>query len=512
MAINLIPNSLNNLILNGGDFNINFGRLLKSTNYYDRAWQIFYNKDSRYVLRRTLRTYMKMNAIGAKENNFYNGKLSEIPGLTLLPFTSYNPEQGEKASFKKPSSSRISEVISRIKNRLMEYFELGNVNVIFDFTRMGNTSNKNLKIYFDKIYTNYDTDLIPDPLDYTKRNGNIKFVSPKGIMMTLVIPVEFLEDLAFKHLKTISNATNSQVRPQDYDILWGEKRESFLSMDGFNQDFLKVFHQVFTIALYRDRFRENLYAQIYAILNIFKKEVAFEAGNIKLSTKALTDKFIQKYYRYLRTFGIENTASRPDDVSKIDVLSPSYVDIFTDIFKYEDIILCNPIDFYNTFCELPSYECSLLSVKLGFSPVINGVEYVRFASSLYELNKNMNDRYSNAVVSSILMKRLIPIILLSEFIIGKGSKEIVVRDILDKMRHQNSRLASRANDYVYSTNLTKVIENIDYDLSASKVIINVLIRNRLLPELLQKIYCESQDENLATLNDSDEAKAVPIDA
>ena len=115
----------------------------------------------------------------------------------------------------------------------MEYFELSNVNVLFDFSRSGNTSNKNLKIYFDKIYSNYDNELIPDPLDYTKRNGNIKFVSPKGIMMTLVIPVEFLEDLAFKHLKTISNTANSQVRPSEYDILWGEKRESFLSMDGF---------------------------------------------------------------------------------------------------------------------------------------------------------------------------------------------------------------------------------------------------------------------------------------
>ena len=43
-----------------------------------------------------------MNAIGSKENNYLDGKLAEIPGLTLLPFTSYNPEHGEKASFKKP--------------------------------------------------------------------------------------------------------------------------------------------------------------------------------------------------------------------------------------------------------------------------------------------------------------------------------------------------------------------------------------------------------------------------
>lgn len=507
MAINLVPTSLNNLILNGGDFNINFGRLLKSTNYYDRAWQVFFNKDSKYVLRRTLRTYMKMNAIGANVNNIWEGKLNEIPGLALLPFTSYNPEQGEKASFKKPSSSRVSEVISRIKNRLMEYFELSNVNVLFDFTRTGNASNKNLKIYFDKIYSNYDNELIPDPLDYTKRNGNIKFVSPKGIMMTLVIPIEFLEDLAFKHLKTVSNAVNSQVRPTEYDILWGEKRESFLSMEGFVNDFMKVFYQVFCIALYRDRFRENLYTQIYAILNIFKKEVSFEAGNVRLSTKALADKFNLKYTQYLKTFGIENTQDRIDNASKIDVLSPSYADIFNQIFQYEEIILCNPIDFYNTFCELPSYECSLLGVKLGFTPVINGVDYIRFASSLYEINKNMGDRYSNAVVSSILMKRLIPIILLSEFIIGKGSKEVVVRDILEKMKHQNGRLKSRTNDYVYSTNLSKVVDNIEYDLSASKVIINVLIRNKLLPNLLHNIY-NSKPELDDSVQDGEEVAQI----
>ena len=489
MAANLVPNSLSNLILNGGNFDINFGKLLKSTNYYDRAWQIFFNKDSKYVLRRTLRTYMKLNAIGAKENNYLNGKLNEIPSLVLIPFTSYNPEQGEKASFKKPSSSRLSEVISRIKNRLMEYFELDNVNVIFDFARIGNSSNKNLKIYFDKIYTNYDMDLIPDPLDYVKRNGNIKFVKPKGIMMTLVIPVEFLEDLASKHLKTVSTASNSQVRPKDYDILWGEQN-TFLAIDGFRDDFLKAFHQVFTIALYRDRFRENLYAQIYAIINIFKKEVAFESGNLKLSTSALSNNFIKKYGNYLKTLGVEITSrSEADNEVIIDVLSPSYLDIYQEIFQYEEIILCNPIDFYNTFCELPSYECSLLAVKLGFQPVITGVEYVRFASSLFELNKDMGDRYSNSVVSAILMKRLIPIILLSEFIIGKGSKNIVVREILDKMKYQNTRLKSRTMDYVYSTNLAKVVDNIENDLMNTKTIINVLVRSRLLPDLLNKLAC-----------------------
>ena len=503
----LVPNSLSKLVLNGGNFDINFGRLLKSTDYSSRAWDIFYNKDSKYVLRRTLRTYMKLNAIGAKESNFRNDKLNEIPSLALLPFTSYNPEQGEKASFKKPSSSRISEVISRIKNRLMEYFELDNVNVIFDFSRT-NTSNKNLKIYFDKIYQNYDMDLIPDPLDYTKRNGNIKFVSPKGVMMTLVIPVDFLEDLASKHLRTISTAQNAPVRPKNYDILWGENN-AFLPMDEFKNDFLKAFHQTFIIALYRDRFRENLYAQIYAIINIFKKEIAFESGNLKLSTKALADKFNQKYYNYLKTFGFERTNDDVNDINKIDVLSPSYNEIYSDVFKYEDIILCNPIDFYNTFCELPSYECSLLAVKLGFTPIINGIDYVRFASSLFEINKDMGDRYSNSVVSSIIMKRLIPIILLSEFIIGKGSKEAVVRDILEKMRYQTTRIKSRVMDYVYSTNLSKVVDNIEYDLSSLKVIINVLIRNRLLPDLMSKIYYENEltptDEPEAVINEGPNA-------
>ena len=510
MAVNLVPNSLSNLILNGGNFDINFGKLLKSTDYSSRAWEVFFNKDSKYVLRRTLRTYMKLNAIGAKESNYLVGKLSEIPELALIPFTSYNPEMGEKATFKKPSSARLSEAISRIKNRIMEYFELDNVNVIFDFTRIGSSSNKNLKIYFDKIYNNYDTDLIPDPLDYVKRNGNIKFVKPKGVMMTLVIPVEFLEDLSSKHLKTISTATNSQVRPKDYDIFWGEK-DTFLAVDAFKEDFIKAFHQVFTIALYRDRFRENLYTQIYAIINIFKKEVGFESGNLKLSTKALSDNFIRKYGNYLKTFGVEiTTRQNINNESAIDVLSPSYLDIYQEIFCYEDIILCNPIDFYNTFCELPSYECSLLAVKLGFQPIINGVEYVRFASSLYELNKDMGDRYSNSVVSAILMKRLIPIILLSEFIIGRGSKNVIVREILDKMKYQNTRLKSRTMDYVYSTNLSKVVDNIDTDLMNTKTIINVLIRNRLLPDLLNKLtsvsYSELEDVNTEPENVLDAAE------
>lgn len=476
----LVPKSLKKLILNGGDHDINFGKFISQADFQQDVFERFNNKDSQYVLKRTLYSFMKFNSINADKKNFLIGKMREVARVALIPFVGYSDSVNEKATFEKPSMGRVSTSIARMKNIISEYFEIGNVNVIYDFNKITSGENRNLKIFIDKYYKSYDQ-IEKDPLDFTKRNGNIKFVNPNGVMLTIVIPVSFLEDLASKYLNKVSTHVNSTFVPTQYDLLMDNDgtagSRTYLSMDKFTDAFLTVFYQTFMISLYRERYRENLYSQMYVIFNIFHKENGFETGNLRIPQKELMERLVNKWKPILEKFEFYEKSR-----FSITVLSPPLSRIYDEVFLNNPI--SNPIDIYNTIFELPSYECNLLATKLGFKYVIEGIEYVRYSSSLYEINKDMGERYANTVVSTILMKRLVPIIILSEFIFGRGSKASVAKEILDKISFQQSRAYSRINDYVYSTNLREILESIKRDINQSKLMVNTLVNETILTDLL----------------------------
>lgn len=478
----LVPKSLKKLILNGGDHDINFGKFISQDDFKQDVFERFNNKDSQYVLKRTLYSFMKFNSINADKKNFLIGKMREVARVALIPFVGYSDSVNEKATFEKPSMGRVSASIARMKNIISEYFEIGNVNILYDFNRIPSGENRNLKVFIDKYYKNYDQ-IEKDPLDFTKRNGNIKFVNPNGVMLTMIIPVSFLEDLASKYLNKVSSHVNSTFVPTQYDLLINNDgtagSRTYLSMDKFTDAFLTAFYQTFMISLYRERYRENLYSQMYVIFNIFNKENGFETANLRIPQKELIERLYSKWRPILKKFEFYEENWSPNTIT---VLSPPLSRIYNEIFHNNHI--SNPIDIYNLIFELPSYECNLLATKLGFKYVIEGIEYVRYSSSLYEINKDMGDRYANTVVSTILMKRLVPIIILSEFIFGRGSKSLVAKEILDKISIQQSRAYSRVNDYVYSTNLRDILESVKRDINQSKLMVNALVNETILGELL----------------------------
>ena len=95
----LVPKSLKKLILNGGDHDINFGKFISQADFQQDVFERFNNKDSQYVLKRTLYSFMKFNSINADKKNFLIGKMREVARVALIPFVGYSDSVNEKATF-----------------------------------------------------------------------------------------------------------------------------------------------------------------------------------------------------------------------------------------------------------------------------------------------------------------------------------------------------------------------------------------------------------------------------
>lgn len=492
-AFYVSPKNLQKLITLGSDQNINFSKYTENRDFVDKIYETFFHKDSKYVTKRTLNTYIKMNTLMAGTDNgdgsLLHRRLLEISRIILTPFLGFDSALNEYSTFKNPNRSQMSGVISRCRSLLTEVFKTPNINVIFDYTRNAYNSNKNIKFYIDKLVDDKN-EISLDPLDYTKRNGFIELVNPKNVMITVVIPVDFLEDLAAKNRIAAVNTINgaSTYRPTNYDISLGNKE--YVKMDGFAEDFATIFKENFIITLYKERYRENLYSQLYILINILEKEQYFENNNIKLKPKEMEEKLLKKYRKEFEKLGFKRNNEKENMTLKPDLSD------YLEFFYGNEYYLANPIDVYNNLFELNGYECSLLASKLGFRPILSGTEYVRFHSSLYEINKDMNDNYSNMVVTSIMIKRLTPIILLSEYLIGNGMKDSVTKEILEKIKHNLRRLESKVNDYVYSVNLKKIVENGLRDISKLKIVSNILLKEKLLKSVVRNLYtCYCVDDN-----------------
>lgn len=461
---------------------LNFNTFSKMQEFQQIMYEKYTNKNSNYFLKRSLYSYMKINSIASDDfrNTEFINEIGEIAKIILTPFIGFNPETGEKASFHKPSGTKIAGVITRAKAILSRIFETPDINFIFDFSKMSTNENKSLKIYIDKLVPNNDN-LMYDPIDYTKKNGFIKFVSPKNVMMTVVVPVDFLESLASKNLLIVPNnsATTSQ-RPQPYDILTGNGR--FVSMRSFQEDFARAFFQTYIIALYRERYRENLYSQMYLILRTIKAESGFESANSRLKTDKLWENFKNKYINTFIEFGLPKNESSNNEIT---MTSPDLFTILNEVFYRNNIFSVNPVDIYNKVFELGVYECSNLARQLGFSPIISGLEFIRYEGNLSELNRDLGSEYSNLVAQTLITRRLIPVMFLSEFVIGLGEKHSEVNEIVKRIKMVLTRLIAKSSLHPYSMNLKNTIDNISKDVDFNKIVSNSLLRNDFIRRIIK---------------------------
>lgn len=468
-----------------GSDELNFNNFYKSKEFERPLYEKFYEKTTKYFLRRTLKNFIKINSIASDDynNTNFREKLYKIAELVLNPFIGYDYETGENASFRTPNKTKISSSIIRCKDILQNIFGTNNINFLFDFSKIGINSNKNIKIYFDYIIKDYKK-TIKDPLNYIRKNGFLQFENPKNVMITIIIPIDFLEELASKHLHIMPrHGETSSMKPREYDIMFGKSK--YISIQDFKDEFTNIFFQNFVISLYKERYRESLYSQLYLLFNIAESEQFLESSNLRLSEEELEEKFKSKYYKIFEDFDLISNGKSED----ITELSPTISDVMGELLPDSNLtsFSVNPIDVYNRIFELGVYECTTYARKLNFRNILSGTEYLRFDSSLLELNKDFGDSYSNLVTDLILLKRLIPVIYFSEFIICNGDKSSVFTNMREKIKAALVKYDLKYKSYVYSNNLKEVIESIANDLEYNKTAISVFVRQKLLKNFIFKL-------------------------
>ncbi|HQL11839.1 MAG TPA: hypothetical protein PK507_02375 [bacterium] len=276
------------------------------------------------------------------------------------------------------SSDAMDFSLMRFKDDLKRYFNLSNINVIFD------KDAKNLfDIYFDCVKPYGEEKYFELAFDVEKRT----FTQPENLMMSIFINGDIFLSL--------------MGEDDYYEILSSEFRKSFV------------------FSLIKDSIRIKRMEQMNLLLFILKdinsvldlitiRETYSETGNEKI--KSLASMYYKKFEEY--KFGV-------DVINGIEEIS-KYIGIFS--FRDSNI---NPIQLLGliepTYIEINQIMKSVLGDK-----IFPGC-------SSYDLMNSFDSKDVDQLRKSILSIRLIPITLYNAYYIQNGERYFAVNNTLEQL-------------------------------------------------------------------------------
>lgn len=414
--------------------------------------------------------------------------------------------------------NRLDELELRCKNILKRMFNTDNVMLVFDTTK----EKKPIKVYLD--YDHNENNLKGDPLDFTWKNGFYKLVNTDGICVSIFISTEYIRELLNLNYKEIKSIVENSENPSDTEkpknedqILQLGENYSINLTEVLNR-FWKDFLSAFTIALYVDRYRENIYSQIYTIIKIMDKEKNYKYQSSYQNSPKMFDDMIEKYKNdIIKTkLNIENEKSLPEE------LKPALCEALYEVCNNLMFTKVNPIDLYETLFNPLTSEINTVKDKLKLVNLNTNIENFAYVDSkLGDLNEDFGNTNANLLASTILIKRLVPIIIIAEFIIGDGEKYSTVKNILDKMAKRLVSMNFATSNSPATKYLGKIIDNINNVIYLLTKHLNILVDSKRIKYIFlnmaynRNMLEEDLDNNSDRFNEimdenQEEAKEIPI--
>lgn len=477
-------------ILGSDTENINLSSLSGyNIEFFDSYKRDFKTPNNPYIRRRIFGMYNTCRDYITQAASYPSLEVSSLIKTIIRGF--YNTKiETMRANFDNLNNARMSEIQLRCKDILKRLFKSDNVLLTFDSRK----EIKPIKIFLDYIHEY--SELRHDPLNFTWNQGFFKFSNPNNIVITLIISTEYIKSLLNSNYTDVidytQNATNELtnngsgiVKNNDDIMTLGENYKIDLQVvaNKFWKDLLKAF----TVALYVERYRENAYAQIHTILKIFEKEKTYNYETAYCINK--TD-FADKIKKYVNDINATRCFYKLEDTQD-DTLKPGFL-TSTRKQLIKQLTGVNAIDFYKTLFEPLTIEINTIKDKLRVfddSTVINQNDYID--SKIDDLNEDYGVESTNLIVSTLLIKRLVPIIIYTEFIMNNGSKYNAVKQLFDRFDRKLLSLSFSSANNVTTKYIDRIIKLTREQIALVSKNINVLVDSKKIRVFFSNLCFES---------------------
>lgn len=469
----------------GKESDISFRNLTQKEEFISSTFYKTYKTPSSNFLR------LKLFSAYRKFNNTYpnspipSGEIRNLCSTIINSF--YNNNRITMSSnFDNMPQNRLEEISYRCKDILKRMFNTNNVILTFDQSQTDNP----IKVFLDTVYESYD-DLVKDPLNFSMNNNFYVFEKPKNVFISIIISVEYIRKLFNTNYSSVSSLIN-QIENDDSGITMKNNQQYtfgsdfYLQIDKIVDRFWKDFLSAFTLALYKERYREDFYTKMYSFFSIVSKLEKNKFNFIHYETEEEFNSIVALYKDILEKTGvIENNKSK----NEFDYFKPDFYDDV--INENREINSVNFIDLYKTLFEPIPHEINTLRAKLDiFKTEDNTLDnYSHLDSTINDLNYNYNDEISNCISTVLILKRLIPFMIFTEVYINNGMKYNEMVSILEKVNSRLSLLINIANATPnISRNMIPMIEMISKDIKLILNNRNVFVNGKLVKVFFNRLY------------------------
>lgn len=354
---------------------------------------------------------------------YNNADIDKLFDCLLKPFVSVNNIFLEDSFFDNVDIGKVKSALTEARFILKELLGC-EVNIVYDFKKHNDPIKRNISIYIDKIYkTLNEVESTVNPLEYTLEPSEFyKFRNNNGVVVSIVVPVQFLRDMLYFDYSEVDTISPSHVSPRDILTLGSTNRK--INMVIARKMWTVNFINNFRISLYNENRRESIYAALYLYIKLCIDEYD-RIPNSNLIK--ITDEEIIKRNKNILKPILDSDLPIANELKVIFMLLISY-----------SLSKIHPLEIINEFCDADVKELQELGAQLGISAKwINNPHYSTYDSRYYMLNEDKDEYIANALVTSLSMKRLIPWILVSVISQRNQDRKLMAMKFFEDLRNKH---------------------------------------------------------------------------
>ena len=369
----------------------------------------YVSETSGMIRQRVFNGYRMFNGITSANREI----LSNVVGIILTPFAAFD----YRSVIKKLDEGKLSEKLElskfMIREQLKKVFPGSPLTISFDegeFAPFYNQKRTSVRIFFDYLVA--DDSGVYDPIDFTWSNGVVKFNDAANVAVSIFIPFSYLRAEIQCGFSYSAHETGKQIDSISISEAFDEAKKNIVN------DFVCAI----IAGLYQDRNREALMGQVKAFLSTCNQ---FLSGSIPPLMNDATDEEKVKWEHDVLRPAFQSTYDRFFNESKMAYAPmPSLNSFFQKILYPFDSVQIDPYDLYDIMLGISDVEVDMMLKKLNAS--VTGIEGPGYdesvCASIEYLEHTFNNDGADVIALSIHTLRTLPIVLLSVFIFGKGSK------------------------------------------------------------------------------------------
>lgn len=468
--------------------------------FFDSYKRDFKTPNNTYVRRRMFGMYNTCRDYIVQASNYPNLEVANLIKTIIRGFYN-NKIEAMRANFDNLSSARMSEIQLRCKDILKRLFKTDNVMLTFDARK----EIKPIKVFIDYIHEY--SELRHDPLNFSWNQGFFKFTNSNNVIITLIISTEYIKsllnnnysdviDYTKKATNEISNNGSGIVKNNDDVLSLGDDYK--IDLQVVANKFWKDLLRAFVIALYVERYRENVYAQISTMLKIFEKEKEY---NYETAYSVSKTDFVDKIQKYVKDITNTRCFYKLED-GQDDTLKPGFLTSMKKMY-----IKCmtgvNAIDFYKSLFEPLKIEINTINDKLRIFDANVPIEQVdHIDSRIDDLNEDYGVESTNLIVSVLLIKRLVPIIIYTEFILNNGVKYNAVKQLFDRFDRILLSLSFSSANNVTTKYIDRIISVTRNQIALVAKNISILVDSKKVRDFFLNLCIEANifDDTIAKMD------------